>query len=121
MATTIYLQMIRQQTMLMNTPLFWISISTLFYFAFCLFWESGKEYLFSDADLSAMMTQNFSLMSVVIRFGIYATAIWFLEPSGKKATDTNNVNEMIFSKNNLQSEKEEFGLRGITVPSGRIG
>jgi hypothetical protein len=120
MATTIYMQMIRQQTMLMNTPLFWISISTLFYFAFCLFWESGKEYIFSDTDQSAELTQNFSLMSVVIRFGIYATAIWFLEPSGKLATDTSAVNEMIFHKTNLQIEKDSFDLRGITVPSGRI-
>lgn len=116
MATTIYLQLVRQQIMLMNSPLYWISLSTLFYFAFSLFWESGKEYIFNETEQTGTQAQNFSLMAVTIRFGIYATAIWFLKPSGAKLLSLPG-NEVTFSEevNFLQRDEKEFTYREMAV------
>jgi hypothetical protein len=121
MASTIYMQVNRQQSMLMNTPLFWIAISTLFYFSFGLFWESGKEYIFNDLEQSEQLTQNFSLIAVMIRFGIYASAIWFLEPAGSRML-ASPVNEITFTdeKKYIPAKEQDFSFRRIPVVSGRI-
>jgi hypothetical protein len=129
MGFVIYHQYIRPQQMPMQTPLFWISLGTIFYFAFSLFWESGKEYLFSKADAGNRMAQNFVLVSVAIRFMVYAVAIWYLEPSHRHTIKRDparaqQVPETADSQPQPAQGRVRFvygKVRPSAVPAGRNG
>jgi hypothetical protein len=80
MGVTIGRQWQKQSLEMMSTPIFWISMSTMFYFSFCLFWEAGKTYIFNMEETSSLASAMFTKIATVIRFIIFVFAIWFLEP-----------------------------------------
>ncbi len=81
MAVTIARQWQKQSLEMMNSPLFWLCMSTLFYFSFCLFWEVGKNYLFNTEETASLASTVFVQIATVIRFVMFTIAIWFLEPT----------------------------------------
>lgn len=129
MGFVIYHQYIRPQQMPMQTPLFWISLGTIFFFAFSLFWESGRQYLFSKADAGNPMAQNFVKMSVVIRFMVYTIAIWYLEPAEKHKVKhgqgpAQQEPEPVQDQPQPAQGKVRFvygRVRPVAVPAGRNG
>jgi hypothetical protein len=130
MAFVIYHQMIRPQMMPMQTPLFWIALATIFYFAFAMFWATGKEYLFKEGESTEQLAQNFGLFAIAIRFLIYAIAIWFLEPAhniGRKKMIREEKNETVEIQAPIPAVREGRvtyqvrDYRPVVVPSGRIG
>ena len=81
MAVAIARQWKKQSLEMMNSPLFWICMSSLFYFCFCLFWESGKVYLFNTEETASLTSAMFMKIAAAIRFVMFTFAIWFLEPT----------------------------------------
>jgi hypothetical protein len=81
MAVAIGRQWQKQSLEMMNSPLFWICMSTLFYFTFCLFWEAGKVYLFNTQETASLASAMFMKIAAAIRFVMFTFAIWFLEPT----------------------------------------
>ena len=79
MIASLVFQVRRDQLTMMNTPFFWFTLGTLFYFAFCTFWEIGKKYLFSPADISGKELDTFPSLIMTIRFAFYALAMWLLQ------------------------------------------
>jgi len=68
--------MARNQAMTMlNSSLFWITLGTLFYFSFCLFWEVGKKYIFGSGETNSTELGAFPMVMMAIRFIFYALAM----------------------------------------------
>ena len=86
MGVSIGRQWRKQSIEMMGTPIFWITISTMFYFCFCLFWEAGKSYIFNTEETASLATSVFVHLAKVIRFMAFTFAIWFLEPSAESLT-----------------------------------
>ena len=80
MAVAIGRQWQKQSLEMMNSPLFWICMSTLFYFTFSLFWEAGRVYLFNTQETASLTSAMFMKIAAAIRFTMFSFAIWFLEP-----------------------------------------
>jgi hypothetical protein len=68
----------------MGTPIFWIAVGNLFFYGFMMIWEAGKHYIFPSVASTVSETEAFPMLVVAIRFAIFAIAIWFLEPAGRK-------------------------------------
>jgi hypothetical protein len=81
MGVAIARQWQKQSLEMMNSPLFWFCMSTLFYFTFCLFWEAGKVYLFNTQETASLTSAMFMKIAAAIRFVMFTFAIWFLEPT----------------------------------------
>jgi hypothetical protein len=70
----------------MSQTIFWITVSNLFFFGFMAIWETGKHFVFPNGKTMVSETESFPMIVMSIRFGIYALAIWFLEPERKIPT-----------------------------------
>ena len=68
----------------MGSPIFWITVSNLFFYGFMMFWEAAKHYVFPANSVTVSEAEAFPMLVVTIRFAIFAIAIWFLEPAGRK-------------------------------------
>jgi hypothetical protein len=112
MGVTIARQWHKQSLEMMNTPIFWISISTMFYFCFCLFWETGKTYIFNEAETISIASIMFMKVATVIRFLVFSFAVWFLEPSEETRPYAISRNGMRVEKNDgfYDPNERHFGI-----------
>jgi hypothetical protein len=68
--------MARNQALTMlSSPLFWVTLGTLFYFSFCVLWEIGKKYVFSPGEKNSSELSAFPLIMMAIRFIFYVLAM----------------------------------------------
>ena len=80
MVASLAFQASKREMVMMTKPLFWITLGTLFYFAFSMFWELGKKYVFVGEDLKASELGAFPMIIIAVRFVFYALALLLSVP-----------------------------------------
>ncbi len=83
MIASLILMARNQALTMLNSSLFWVTLGTLFYFSFCVFWETGKRYIFSPGDKNSTELGAFPLIMMAIRFVFYVLAM-SLAQTGEK-------------------------------------